>query len=256
VCFSDPDLKFMSIKYHFFGKECLINRALTDYSDLEKNLAKQNFVSPHPAILVDQVHSADVIVIDDESKIPQCVFTADCRRPALQGSPRPKADAIVTNLKNLIIGLFTADCAPILFFDEKNSVIGAAHAGWQGAFKNITDNTIAKMVEIGAQIENIKVVIGPTIRQKSYEISEEFYDRFVGENSENKKFFIDGKRAGHHLFDLPGYVKEKLQNAGIKNISDDEIDTYANPKILFSYRRSSHLGEADCGRNISVIQIS
>jgi YfiH family protein len=237
-----------TIKYHFFGKECLINRALTDYSDLEKNLTKQNFISSQPAVLVDQIHSADVFVIDDESKIPQCVFTADC--------PRPKADAIVTNLKNLIIGLFTADCTPILFFDEKNSVIGAAHAGWPGAFKNITDNTIAKMVEIGAKIENIKVIIGPTIRQKSYEISEEFYDRFLAENSANKKFFIDGKRAGHYLFDLPGYVKEKLQNAGIKNIADDEIDTYSNPQTLFSYRRSSHLGEADCGRNVSVIQIN
>ncbi|MES2677765.1 MAG: peptidoglycan editing factor PgeF [Pseudomonadota bacterium] len=231
------------IKYHFFGKECVINRALTDYSDLEKNLAKQNFISSRPVVLIDQIHSADVVVIDDESKIPSA-------------TNRPKADAIVTNLKNLIIGLFTADCTPILFFDEKNSVIGAAHAGWPGAFKNITDNTISKMLEIGAQIENIKVVIGPTIRQKSYEISQEFYDRFVAENSANKKFFIDGKRAGHYMFDLPGYVKEKLQNAGIKNIFDEEIDTYSQPEKLFSYRRSTHLQEADCGRNISVIQIS
>lgn len=231
------------IKYHFFGKECLINRALTDYSDLEKNLAKQNFISSHPAVLINQIHSADVFVIDEKSKIP----SAD---------NRPKADAIITNLRNLTIGLFTADCTPILFFDEKNSVIGAAHAGWPGAFKNITDNTIAKMLELGAQIENIKVVIGPTIRQKSYEISQEFYDRFVDENSENKKFFIDGQRPEHYLFDLPSYVKEKLKKAGIKNISDDEIDTYSNTEKLFSYRRSTHLGEADCGRNVSVIQIS
>lgn len=231
------------IKYHFFGKECLINRALTDYSDLEKNLAKQDFISLHSVVLINQVHSSDVLVIDNESKIPSA-------------TNRPKADAIVTNLKNLIIGLFTADCTPILFFDEKNSVIAAAHAGWPGAFKNITDNTISKMLELGAQIENIKVVIGPTIRQKSYEISQEFYDRFIEENLENKKFFIDGQRIGHYLFDLPGYVKAKLQKAGIKNIADEEIDTYSNPEKLFSYRRSSHLGEADCGRNISVIQIS
>ena len=233
----------MTIKYYFFGKECVINRALTDYADLEKNLAKQNFISPRPTVLIDQVHSSDVVVIDDESKIPLA-------------TNRPKADAIVTNLKDLIIGLFTADCTPILFFDEKNSVIGAAHAGWLGAFKNIANNTISKMIEIGAQIENIKVVIGPTIRQKSYEISQEFYDRFVVENSENKKFFIDGKRAEKYMFDLPAYVKEQLQNAGIKDIIDEEIDTYSNADKLFSYRRSAHLNEADCGRNVSVIQIS
>ncbi len=233
----------MTIKHYFFGKECVINRALTDYSDLEKNLTKQNFISFQPIILVNQIHSSDVLVINDQSKIPSA-------------TNRPKADAIVTNLKNLIIGLFTADCMPILFFDEKNSVIAAAHAGWLGAFKNIADNTIAKMLEIGAKIENIKVIIGPTIRQESYEISQEFYDRFVGENSENKKLFIRGKRAEHYLFDLPGYVKEKLQKAGIKNILDEKIDTYSNAEKLFSYRRSTHLGEADCGRNISVIQIS
>ncbi len=233
----------MTIKYYFFGKECVINRALTDYADLEKNLAKQNFISPRPTVLIDQVHSSDVVVIDDESKIPLA-------------TNRPKADAIVTNLKDLIIGLFTADCTPILFFDEKNSVIAAAHAGWLGAFKNITNNTISKMIEIGAQIENIKVVIGPTIRQKSYEISQEFYDRFVVENSENKKFFIDGKRAEKYMFDLPAYVKEQLYNAGIKDIIDEEIDTYSNAEKLFSYRRSAHLNELDCGRNVSVIQIS
>ncbi len=232
----------MVVKYHFFGKECLINRALNNYSDLEKNLAKQNFSSSHPAVFVNQIHSADVLIIDDQSKIPA-------------SNNRPKADAIATNLKNLVIALFTADCTPILFFDEKNSVIAVAHAGWPGAFKNIADNVISKMVEIGAQISEIKVVIGPSIRQKSYEISQEFYDRFLDENSENKKFFIDGKRAKHYLFDLPEYVKEKLRKAGIKNIVDEEIDTYSNAEKFFSYRRSSHLGEEDCGRNVSVISV-
>jgi len=232
----------MKVKYHFFGKECLINRALSDYSDLEKNLAKHNFISPHQVVFVNQIHSSDVLVIDGESEIP-----------ALNN--RPKADAIVTNLKNLVIGLFTADCTPILFFDEENSVIAAAHAGWQGAFKNITDNVIAKMVEIGAKIDNIKVVIGPTIRQNSYEISQAFYDRFLDENFENKKFFIGAERAGHYLFDLPEYVKEKLKKAGIKDIFDEEIDTYSNAEKFFSYRRSSHLGEEDCGRNVSVLSL-
>ncbi len=233
----------MTIKYHFFGKECLIDRALADYSYLQKNLRQQNFLSQYPVVFVNQIHSADVLVIDDETKIP------------LKNN-RPKADAVITNLPNLTIGLFTADCAPLLFFDEKNSVIAASHSGWQGAFKNIIANTISKMVEIGAQIEEIKVVIGPTIRQKSYEISEEFYQRFLGESEENKKFFNKGARPEHYLFDLPAYVREKLKKAGIKNIADDEIDTYSDAERFFSYRRSTHLKEADCGRNISVIQIT
>ncbi len=233
----------MTIKYYFFGRECLISRDLTDYSDLEKNLTKQNFTSHHSVVFLNQVHSSNVVLLDTESKIPSL-------------NNRPKGDAIVTNLKNLVIGLLTADCAPILFFDEKNSVIAAAHAGWQGALKNITNNTIAKMVEIGAEIDNIKAVIGPTIRQKSYEISQEFYDRFLGENVNNKRFFIASKRAEHYLFDLPCYVKEKLKNAGIKNISDGGIDTYSNPETFFSYRRSIHLNKADCGRNMSAIQLN
>jgi hypothetical protein len=231
------------IKYHFFGKECLINRALTDYSDLERNLAQQDFTSLRPVVFVNQIHSSDVFVIDDESKIPSA-------------ANRPKADAIVTNLKNLIIGLFTADCTPILFFDEKNSVIAAAHAGWRGAFGDVVKNTILAMQNLGTKPENIVALIGPTIRQKSYQISKEFYDNFLGADENNQKFFIADSKPNHYLFDLLGYVKNKLHNAGIKNISDDEIDTYSNPEKLFSYRRSSHLGEADCGRNISLIQIS
>ena len=234
------------IKYHFFGKECLIDRALTDHSDLEKGLTKQDFSSQFSPVLINQIHSSDVVVIDGEAKIPS-------------HNNRPKADAIVTNLKNLTIAIVTADCTPILFFDEQNSVIAAAHAGWQGAFGGVAEGTVAKMLEVGAKIKNIKAVIGPTIRQKSYEISAEFYDRFLSEKLNNKKFFIDGEVAkrkdGHSMFDLPGYVKEKLTDAGVRTIIDDEIDTYSNPERFFSYRRSTHLKEQDCGRNISVIQI-
>lgn len=233
----------MAIQHYFFGKECLIDRALTNYSDLNKNLAAQNLISPHPVAFLNQIHSSDIFVIDDKSKIPS-------------STNRPKADAIVTNLKNLTIGLFTADCAPILFFDETNSVIAAAHSGWQGAFKNITKNTIDAMLKMGAKIGNIQTIIGPTIQQKSYEISQEFYDRFMSEGGNNEKFFINSKRAKHYLFDLPSYIKDQLVGAGIKNIIDEKIDTYSNPEKFFSYRRSTHLGEVDCGRNVSVIQIS
>jgi YfiH family protein len=231
----------MIIRHHFFGKECLIDRALNDYSDLKKNLLEKNFTYHLPPIFVNQVHSSDVIVIDDESKIPP-------------QNNRPKADALVTNLSNLTIGIFTADCTPILFFDEKNSVIAAAHAGWQGALKNIMASTIDEMLRIGAKIDDIKVLIGPTIRQQSYEISEEFYERFLSEDKNNEVFFIAANRSEHYMFDLPQYVKQKLRVAGIKDIFDEGIDTYRSERF-FSYRRSVHLGEPDCGRNVSAIQM-
>lgn len=230
----------MSVKYHFFGKECIIDRGLTNYSDLEKNLQKQGFSSEIPTIFVNQVHSNTVVVINDQNSIHDT-------------NNRPKADAIVTNLKNIIIGIVTADCTPILLFDSKNHIIAAVHAGWRGAFSNIIANVTAEMLKIGAEVNNITAVIGPTIAQKSYEISQEFYDGFLKDGSNNKKFFIDGERVGHYMFDLPAYVDSKLEQSGIRNIIDKETDTYSNQDTLFSYRRSTHNNEKDCGRNVSVI---
>jgi len=227
------------IKYHFFGKDCLINKALSDYTDLNHNLAKQNFCLTNPVVFVNQIHSNEVLVISNQNQIHSI-------------NNRPSADAIVTNLANLTIGIFTADYIPVIFSDEKT--IAIAHCGWRGAFGDIIKNTIAKMIELGAKIDNIQAIIGPCIRQKSYQISSEFYNNFLNEKRSNSKFFIsDGLE--HFLFDLPGYVKEKLMNEGLKNIIDDEIDTYSDQEKFFSYRRSTHLLEKDCGRNVSVVQI-
>lgn len=236
------------IRYHFFGKECLIDRDLNDHLNLNKNLAKQNFSLTNPAIFVNQIHSNKVVVIDDPNQID-----------LLHNNP-PKADAIVTNLSNLTIAVFTADCVPVILFDSKHFIIAIAHCGWRGALDNIAQNTIDEMIKIGAKIDNIQAVIGPSIRQKSYQISQEFYNNFLNEKQSNNQFFVADQELSrldnkHFLFDLPGYVKKKLTNYGIKNIADDEIDTYSNPKQFFSYRRSTHLEEKDCGRNISVVMI-
>ncbi len=230
------------IKYHFFGKECAVDKLSIDYSTLKNGLSKQDFKSKFPIVLVNQVHGNNVLLINDETKIPAQGKLVD-------------ADAIVTNIKNLTIGILTADCMPILFFDEKNSVIAAVHAGWQGAFKNVTDNAIDEMLRIGAEIQNIKVLIGPCIRQNSYEIDQNFYERLLAENPTNEKFFNPSRESGHYLFNLPSYTKEKLIKKGIKNISDDEIDTYTQEN-LFSYRRNTHLNKTDENRNVSVIQIT
>jgi YfiH family protein len=230
------------IKHHFFNKECSVDKSAIDYPFIVKNLGKQEFNNESPVIFVNQTHGSEILVIDHQSRIPPHKKLID-------------ADAIVTNLHNLNLAIVTADCAPILLFDEKHKVIAAVHTGWQGAFKNITDNAIDAMIRIGAKLENIKAIIGPMIRQVSYEIDQGFYDRFLEENSANEEFFIQSPKERHFLFDLPSYVKEKLKNKGIENIEDGGIDTYQNDEFL-SYRRSTHLGIKDDGnRNVSVIEI-
>lgn len=230
----------MSIKFHFFGKDCIIDRALENRADLKRALHEKNFECEN-VLFVNQVHAHDVVVVDHKDKIH-----------GDQGLP--KADAIVTNLKNVAIGVITADCSPILFLDEEKNIIGAAHAGWRGAKLGVISRTVEEMKKLGAK--KIKALIGPMICQKSYEVSQEFFDDFLVENSTNQKFFKDGIQPGKYLFDLPSYVEEKLQAEGIEKIENLQIDTYENEENFFSFRRSTHRGEKDCGRNVSLIVVN
>ncbi len=227
----------MSIKHHFFGKDCVIDRELLGRSNLESALDKKNF-SPAAVLFVKQVHGAEIAVVDSVEKI--------------HGNQNlPKADALVTNLPNIVLGIVTADCAPILFFDAERKIIAAAHAGWRGAKLGVISSTVTEMKKLGAK--NIEAVIGPMIQQKSYEVSQEFLEDFSRENSANKIFFIEGAKAEKYWFDLPSYVEKKLQESGITKITNQRIDTYTNERDFFSFRRSTHQGEKDCGRNVSVI---
>ena len=152
------------------------------------------------------------------------------------------ADGIVTTKKGIGLCIRTADCAPVLFEDRKSGVIGAAHAGWRGAFKGIMENVINLMIEKGAKLENIKAAIGPCVMQKSYEVDINFYNQFLEQNIANKKYFIDGKRKGYFLFDLPTYCLDRLKKAGIKNIEVSFLDTYSLEDEYFSFRRFTHRG--------------
>lgn len=228
----------MSINYHFFGKDCLIDRELKNRENLERVFAEKNIRS-RKILFVNQVHGNDVVVVDAENKIH-----------GEQGLP--KADALVTNLKNIAICVITADCAPILFFDAKKNVIAAAHAGWRGARAGVIKNTVAEMKKLGA--EKIFAVIGPMIHQESYEVSQEFLDDFLSADLANQKFFVTGAEHYKWLFDLPSYVAEKLRVEGVE-VEDKKIDTYESEKGFFSFRRSTHRGEKDCGRNVAVVVI-
>ena len=183
-----------------------------------------------------QVHSPDVVTLDGP----------------VDDDARPHADAMVTDRPGLLLGILTADCAPVLFADGQAGVIGAAHAGWKGAIGGVTDATIAAMEKLGADRSRIAAAIGPTIARVSYEVDDAFARRFGDVDPENERFFAPGRK-GHHQFDLEAYVTHRLAAAGLRRIEALGLDTYAAADRFYSYRRATHRGEADYGRQISVI---
>ena len=168
----------------------------------------------------------------------------------------PRADAVVTRTPNLAVGITIADCGPILFADGEAGVISSAHAGWRGAFDGILEATVAKMEELGAQRARIRAAIGPLIRQESYEVGPEFVTRFREADSAFERFFKSSPRADHALFDLPGFIAFRLEQARVGSIEDLKLDTYLDETRFFSYRRSTHRAEPDYGRLIAAIALT
>ena len=190
-------------------------------------------------VTVHQVHSPDVVTVTEP----------------WPDDARPKADALVTNRPGLLLGILTADCAPVLLADVQAGVIGAAHAGWKGALAGVTDATIVAMEALGAKRERIAAAIGPCIAQVSYEVDDDFEARFVVADTFNARFFKLG-RAGHAWFDLEGYVAMRLETAGVGTVEKLGLDTYADESRFYSYRRATHRGEPGYGREIAVIVLS
>ena len=188
---------------------------------------------------VHQVHSAEAVVATQPWPRDQ----------------RPHADAMVTDRPNLLLGILTADCAPVLFADTEARVVGAAHAGWRGALAGVTDATIAAMERLGAERHRIVAAIGPCIAQPSYEVDDAFRDRFLAEDADIARFFSQGSASKPH-FDLEAYVVHRLQAAGIRQVEAFHLDTYADADRFYSYRRATHRGEADYGRQVSLIGLS
>jgi YfiH family protein len=187
---------------------------------------------------VHQIHSADVVQVIDPWPQPE----------------RPRADAMVTGQPNLLLGILTADCAPVLLAEAQAGVIGAAHAGWRGALAGVTDSTIEAMERLGARRERIRAAIGPCIAQSSYEVDEGFRIRFVEVDPANARFFASGTSGKPH-FDLAAFVEHRLRSAGIAEVEALHLDTYAGADRFYSYRRATHRGEADYGRQLSAIAL-
>ncbi|MGZ6008012.1 MAG: peptidoglycan editing factor PgeF [Rhizomicrobium sp.] len=165
----------------------------------------------------------------------------------------PEADAMVTKTPGIALGILTADCAPLLFADSDAGVIGAAHAGWKGAISGVVESTISAMEALGARRHRITAAIGPCISQANYEVGAELCARFVADDAANARFFGIGARADHFQFDLESFVAHRLSGAGVVKVSGPSTCTYARENDFFSFRRATHRGEKDYGREISVI---
>lgn len=191
-------------------------------------------------ITLYQIHSADALHV-----------TAPWPRTA-----PPRADAMATTMRGVALGVLAADCAPILLSDAKAGVIGCAHSGWKGAIGGVAESVVALMERLGASRSRINAVVGPCISQASYEVGPEFEARFSEEDPANKRYFVPSPRPGHWQFDLPGYVTARLKAAGIGAVEALNVCTYEHNDAYFSYRRTTHRGETDYGRNVSAIMLT
>ena len=229
-------------EYPFNSLNCSFN-----VNDNKKNVKENLRLVSHELrlkkiIKLNQIHSSNVLIINNQNKQKNSI----------------NADGLVTNLTGIGLSILGADCAPILFYDDKSKTIGACHAGWRGAIDNIVEATIISMVKIGASRNNIIAVIGPTIQKQSYEIKDDVA-KIVKQSLSFKRnnSILSQMNNNKYLFDLPLLLKESLKISKINKIGDININTYDN-NLFFSHRYSSHqnLSKAGMtGRHISVIGI-
>lgn len=191
--------------------------------------------TPDRLLSLHQIHSAEVVVATSPG-----------------WTERPRADGVVTRDPGIAISVLTADCAPVLLADAAAGVVGAAHAGWRGALGGVVEATVSAMTGLGADRGRIAAVVGPTISLRAYEVGPEFLDTLLAEDRDFARFFADGKSDRAH-FDLPGFVLHRLREAEVGSAEWVGACTYSDPERFFSYRRTTHAGEPDYGRLISVI---
>ena len=247
-----------SVKHGFFGRQGGVSEGIYESlncgagsDDVAENVMKnKSIVAGHFGLTLSDLHNVHQI------------HSVDCLKVGAGATPddtkQNQADAMVTDQENMILGVLTADCTPILFSGLKADgapVIGAAHSGWGGSLKGIGEATIDKMLELGAELDSIQASIGPCIGPKSYEVSVGFEEPFLERNPDDEHFFRAGRQDGHLMFDMPGYVAARLARHGVKNVTITGHDTYAMPDAFFSYRRKTHNNEADYGRQMSAIVI-
>ena len=243
--------KFKNIKHGFFdrngGQSSGIYKSLNcgfGSSDKKKNILKNIKIickkiscSKKKFVLLHQIHSNKFIFINNNHNFKKKI----------------KSDASITNIKNVALGILTADCVPILIYDKKLKIISAIHAGWKGAYKGIVNKVVKFFLKKGSNLKNIYAVVGPCITGKNYEVKKNFKQRFVKKDMKSINFFKTKKNKTY--FCLNKYVYNQLRQLGIKNLELINKDTYDKKNNFFSARRSTHNNEVDYGRNISIIMI-
>jgi YfiH family protein len=252
ISFQSSILHSPHIQHSFFGRHLGASQGnfsslncSADKGDDPSNVAENrrriiHSFSPEPKALCvnHQVHSAIVTIVDNPDFTPQ------------------NADGLVTKLPLMALGILTADCAPILFYCPSSHVIGACHAGWKGAYSGVIENTVAAMTKLGAIHNQIYAAIGPCIDQKSYEVGDDFYEKFLNEKSSNSRFFIPAQTHGKHLFSLCDYVTSRLEKTKISRVDHIQQDTYSQEGLFFSFRRQTHSFEKTRGDQLSVIMLN
>jgi hypothetical protein len=248
--YSKKLLKFKNIKHCFFSRRNgfskglyeSLNCGLGSNDDKENILKNLETVSSkigckkESLITLNQRHTNKAIYFPSKNSVKN----------------KLKGDAIVTKLKNVGIGILTADCASILFYNPKKKIIGCVHSGWKGALNGIIKNTFLKFKELDSKDDDLIVVVGPCLKKEKYEVKSDFFEKFISKKNGNKYFF-EKKRNNRYLFDLRAFINKEIDHLNIKNVENIEMDTYSDIKNFYSYRRSCHKGEKDYGRCISVI---
>ncbi len=207
--------------------------------NVEKNLdivSKKFNIERNSLVLMRQTHSNQVKIIDDKNNLE-----------------RINCDAMLTKSNSIVLSVLTADCIPILIYENKNKIIGCIHAGWKGAIKGIVENTLKKLEEMGGNIKQLVVSVGPCISQENYEVKNDFYSEFIKESKKNESFFLKSDKNTFN-FDLRGFVNKKFEDLGVLEIENVLIDTFAAKNEYFSHRRAKKLGQDDYGRCISAIK--
>jgi YfiH family protein len=207
--------------------------------ETNRRLAADAIMAGAPLASVHQIHSPTAVIVTE----------------AASRDERPRADALVTNRPGLLLGVVTADCAPVLLADEEAGVVGAAHAGWRGATAGVTDQAIASMLSLGAKVDRIAAAVGPCIARASYEVDHAFAERLLAEDEANEQFLAEGPIGNPH-FDLEAYVVARLAAAGVRRIEATGLDTYALEDRYYSYRRATHRIEPTYGRQLSLIGLA
>ena len=249
--FSKKFKTFKNIKHCFFSKNGGVSQGIYNSlncglgsEDKKKNVLNNlNIVSNKMGVKIEnlftmnQTHSNKVVVIDDTNKHIQ----------------RVNSDALVTSQKNITISVLTADCVPVLIYDEVNKIIGSVHAGWKGAAGGIIENTLNEFFKINKN-GKINVAIGPCIGVGNYEVGREFFSKFIQLSKKNNNFFIETKN-NKFFFNLRKYINSKFEDLRVNHVENIDFDTFSENKKFFSFRRSRQVGEKDYGRCISVISL-